>query len=183
MNNLLKLIALIVLVSCSSLGTSVKHNSLPSNLKIDTLFIFKPNLKNVNFYKESTQEFYERELSNVFKKYNITVVSLSDSTSNFNDIRFDAFENKVTKSESNYVLAAEIVRLTAMDVTRDFNVNYKLLKAMDGSLQYHSEFSTTFGKTYVMFPGVTRFPTEEQLLTDAIRDGLIEFEKSAFMKK
>jgi hypothetical protein len=172
-----------VICSCASLGSKTIYNSLDqgSKTRINKVYVIKPTLINIDFYKESSADFYFDELKKILGQYNIAVIKSDTTISNFDNIKSDT-ELKISKaSDCDFILVGRVTRLTALGQTRDFNVEYKLVKVTDNNLKYYSKYSTTYGKTYVVVPGVG-LPTEEQLMRDAIKLGIHNIERDIFKK-
>jgi len=191
MKNNLKRINRFILISflasalscCASLGSKTMYNTLVSaeKGKIKKIILLKPSQINIDFYKESTSEFYYDELERILKNYMIETSKIDSVKIDFDSI---TSENKLqisTQKECDYFLIGKITRLILMGRTRDFEVEYKLISSSDYKLKYHSQFSTTFGKTYMVAPGIG-FPSEEQIMRDAIKSGLYNIERDILKK-
>ena len=164
--------------SCASIGTRIIQNDYNKDHKpnIEKIYLVKPDLINIDFYKQSSTDFYFDELDRILKKYNIESIKMDASILNFDSVRYDKDLNIQNVSNTDYILVGRITRIVVMGRTRDFKIEYKLIDPNDNNTKYYSKYSTTFGKTYVMVPGVG-LPSEEQLMRDAIKSGIHSFEK------
>lgn len=169
--------------SCASLGSKTLYNNLRTNdeLEIKTICLVKPTFENFDFDNNDADNYYFEEVTNSLKEEGIDV-----QTDKSTEIEFDNFDNtstflKTSSIKCEYILSGKVERLTSMGMTRDFKVEYKLISSIDGKLKYHSKYSTTFGKTYVITP-LSGWPTEEQLMRDAIKLGLRNLRKEILNK-
>ena len=89
MNSFKKLIGSVLIISllnsCASLGTRVIQNDYnkDNKPKIEKIYLIKPDLINVDFYEESSTEFYLDELERILKEHNIELVKTNASILNF----------------------------------------------------------------------------------------------------
>jgi len=173
----------LLLSSCASLGSKTLYSGLnsESKIKIEKILLIKPVLLNVNFYEESAADFYFKELQEQFDNYNIKVIKSNSTISDFDNIKPETEIQINEDSDCDYILIGRIKRLTVMGQTTDFRMDYKLIKSSDKKLVYSSKYSTTFGNTYVVVPGVG-LPSEEKLMRDAIRLGLHNLKKDILNK-
>ena len=177
------LILPLVIYSCASLGSKTIYNGLGqgSKTQINKIYLTKPTEINIDFYKESSADFYFDELERVLSQYNIAVIKSDTTISNFDSINSNSKLKISNASDCDFILIGRVTRLTAMGQTRDYKVEYKLVNPTDYNLKYYSKYSTTFGKTNVVVPGAG-FPSEEQLMRDAIILGLHNIERDIFKK-
>lgn len=177
------LIFSLVICSCASLGSKTIYNNLDQGVKtrINKIYITRPTQINIDFYKESGTDFYFDELDRVFSQYNISVIKSDTTISDFDNIKSDSKLKIPKASDCDFILIGRITRVTAMGQTRDYKIEYKLVKPADNNLKYYSKYSTTFGKSYVIVPGVG-LPSEEQLMRDAIKLSLHNIERDLLKK-
>ena len=168
----------LVLSSCASLGSKTLYSGLnsESKIKINKILLTQPVLLNGNFYEESVNDLYFRELQRQLENYNIEVINSDLVVNDFDNIKPETEIRINQDSDCDYVLIGRITRLTVMGQTSDFRVEYKLIKSADRKLVYSSKYSTTFGSTYV------GLPSEEKLMRDAIRLGLYKLKEDILNK-
>lgn len=167
-----------LLTSCSTLGSKTLYNGFKkeNEISITRVTLTPPIKNNVDFYKESLDKFYFDEMEGIFKGYEIETTR-SEFSIDFDDIKIESAGFLVT----DIIICCKITRLTALGKTRDYLVEYKLYDPKESKLLYHSKYSTTFGQTYVVFPG-SGLPSEEQLIRDAIKNGLTKIRKDILEK-
>lgn len=175
----------IIMSSCASLGCRTIYHNFEKNRNNDIkkIYVMKPVLENVDFYKESASDFYFYEIEKILEKHAIEFVKGKSLNTSFKDISANDGLTFFTPIDCDYILVGKITRVTSMGMTSDFKVEYKLIDTSDHMLKYHTKYSTTFGKTYIILPGNNGFPSEETLMRDAVRLGMHNMEKNIFDNK
>ena len=169
---------LLAIVSCASLGSKTVYNA--DNFSISNpakILLAKPLLVDCTGSEKETYFLLNDLIAKELNPFGITIDTSSAKFIDFDNVIADQpieFENVYN---ANYLLLTKIKRLTAMGQTRDYKIEYKLVTFADNKLMFHSKYSTTFGATVVLIPGITDFPNSNQMMATAIRSGLYEFKK------
>lgn len=174
---------LITIISCASLGSkTIYHADNISILKPTKILLIMPTLINPDENAGKTFETLKQQLSLELAPFEITFEKTNDSFQNFEEINPDETIKSETKYDADFLLFTKLIRLTAMQQTRDYKVEYKLVSLTDCKLKFYSKYNTTLGSTVVVVPGIKEYPTSEHIMIMAIRSGLHEFKKKLLQK-
>lgn len=180
---LLYVIITLTIISCASLGSKTlflnQHYQLQNGTKIS---IAKPTLIRVTQPIDEVQDIIKTIVSNELKQNNIVCESLVEDVPDFDDIQPDKDLSIPSSITSDYILVAKLERLVAMDITRDYKASYKLISVKDKKLVFYSKYSTTFGATVVVLPGIKDYPNTDQIMLIGITSGLHELKKKMIKK-